>query len=187
MQFPILDHTWGHLPKTFRDPFKIYVTCASMHRVPTCDTAIPVFVTPVFWTVWVPTLAVGSCFTVILLTLPGVKVLGVVIVVEAPTGAVTGVTAGILTVTAGLGLIGVEIDDWEMVRATTGLARTWACCKQHKDTERYFNDKLLFEQFCPTCVYSTYCHGTFCNKLPGRKHFSINIFKQHLWSNVCHS
>ena len=50
--------------------------------------------------------------------------LGVVIVVEAPTGAVTGVTAGILTVTAGLGLIGVEIDDWEMVRATTGFART---------------------------------------------------------------
>ena len=134
VQFPILDHKWRRLPKTSKDTFKIWVYCASLHRVPTCDTTIPAFVTPVFWTVWVPALAVGSCFTVILLTLPGVKVLGVVIVVEAPTGAVTGVTAGILTVTAGLGLIGVETDDWEMVRATTGLARTWACCKQHKGT-----------------------------------------------------
>lgn len=49
---------------------------------------------------------------------------GVVTFVAVPVGAVTGAVDGIFTVMAGVVLIGVDIDDWEIVRATTGLART---------------------------------------------------------------
>lgn len=41
-----------------------------------------------------------------------------------PVVGVTGAVAVIFTVIAGVALIGVDIDVWEIVRATTGLART---------------------------------------------------------------
>ena len=46
--------------------------------------------------------------------------------VTAPGDAATGAVAGILTViiVVGVALTGVDTDDWEIVRATTGLERT---------------------------------------------------------------
>lgn len=76
-------------------------------------------------TVWVPaTVPFGSCFIV---TLPTPLEAGTVAVfAAAPVDTVTGGVTGILTVTivVGVALIGVDTDDWDMVLATTGLART---------------------------------------------------------------
>lgn len=46
--------------------------------------------------------------------------------VVAPADAVTGAVTGILTViiVVGVALTGVDTEDWEIVRATTGLERT---------------------------------------------------------------
>ena len=49
---------------------------------------------------------------------------GVVTFDAVPVVGVIGAVVGIFTVMVGVGLMGVDIDDWEIVRATTGLART---------------------------------------------------------------
>ena len=94
------------------------------NRVPTFATGVPEITSPGFCTVWVPTLPSGSCFTFKSLTPTEAEPLGVVTFAGVTAGAVTGAVVGILTVIVGVGLIGVDIDDWEIVRATTGLART---------------------------------------------------------------
>ena len=68
----------------------------------------------------------GFCTTVAIGSFLTVKPAGTVATfAEGPPDAVTGAVTGILTVTivAGVALMGVDTADWEIVRATTGLAR----------------------------------------------------------------
>ena len=80
--------------------------------------------TPGFGTVWVAAIPIGSCFTVMPPTTlaAGTAVTFVVAPADAVTEAVTGILTVIIVV--GVALTGVDTEDWEIVRATTGLERT---------------------------------------------------------------
>ena len=71
-----------------------------------------------------PALPSDSCLTATLPTPIEAEPPGVVTFDAVPVVGVMGVVTGIFTVMAGVDLIGVDIDDWEIVRATTGFART---------------------------------------------------------------
>ena len=95
---------------------------------PTCIVFVVAVATPGFCAEWVAAIPIGSCFTV---TLPTTLAAGTAVAFAiAPADAVTGAVTGILTViiVVGVALTGVDTEDWEIVRATTGLERTWECC-----------------------------------------------------------
>ena len=98
------------------------------NRDPTCIAFVVVVATPGFCAVWATAIPIGSCFTV---TPPTTLAASTAVVFAvAPADAVTGAVTGILTViiVVGVALTGVDTEDWEIVRATTGLERTWECC-----------------------------------------------------------
>lgn len=93
-------------------------------KIPTSGTDVPKVAEPGFCTVSVPALPSNSCLTATTPTPVEAEPPGVVTFDAVPVVGVTGAVAVIFTVIAGVALIGVDIDVWEIVRATTGLART---------------------------------------------------------------
>ena len=109
--------------------FEIHSKTVHLHNT---DTIIFTFGTAVpkvtgAGTCAVCVLAMSSfCFLIVRPPTPiGVTAVGVVtFFITVPAGGVTGVEVCIFTVIAGVVLMGVAIDDCEIVRATTGLERT---------------------------------------------------------------